>query len=86
MANVPRAIVVLEADDDTGSIRGATKHFASPKNTATLTICLQRNHPVYGEREFLANPKWTVLYTIPGRRRRPGKFLNIFCTLDIGSL
>jgi hypothetical protein len=26
------------------------------------------------------------LYTIPGRRRRPGNFLNIFCTLDIGSL
>ena len=50
MANVPRAIVVLEADDDTDSIRGATKHFESPKNTATLTICLQRNHPVYGER------------------------------------
>ena len=46
MATVPRAIMVLEADDDTDSIRGATKHFDSPKNTATLKICLERNHPV----------------------------------------
>ena len=59
---------MFEADDGTDSIRGATKHFESPKNTATLTICRSfpdpgppagppAQHPVYGEREFLANPK-----------------------------